>query len=127
MADLSAYSRDHDFERIGIDVCVALVDPLDQFRAFDDDFLAEGQEEKDAPLERREAKRQTVELKRPELGVEGERSADDAGIGMAGGAADQGAQSHDQFLDAERLGQIVVGAGLEPIDSSPASHRAPSR
>ena len=35
------------------------------------------------------------------------------GGGIARGAADQGAQPGDQFLGLERLGDIVVGAGIE--------------
>ena len=35
---------------------------------------------------------------------------------MAGRAADHGPQPHDEFLDAERLDEIVVRAGLEARD-----------
>ena len=58
------------------------------------------------------------------LGVEGEGAADDARRGMTGRAPHQGAQPHDQLLDPERLGEIVVGTGLEAVDLvAPAAAR----
>ena len=36
---------------------------------------------------------------------------------MAGGAADDRAQPRQQFLDPERLRQIVVGAGVDSVDA----------
>jgi len=58
---------------------------------------------------------------------------------VSGSSADQGAQPHDEFLHAERLDEVIVGAGLEAFDlvrptvargedqhRQPASGRAPS-
>jgi hypothetical protein len=35
---------------------------------------------------------------------------------VTGGSAHKRAQSHDKLFDAEWLGQVIVGAGLETID-----------
>jgi hypothetical protein len=38
------------------------------------------------------------------------------GLGRAGGAAEDGAETGDQLADAEGLGDVVVGAGVEAAD-----------
>jgi hypothetical protein len=69
-----------------------------------------------APFERGEPQRQAVELEGADMRVEAERPASHHGIGIAGGAPDQRAQAHHEFLGTERLGEEVVGARLEPFD-----------
>jgi len=114
-ADLAAQPRHDHLERIGIGAGVALVDFLRQFGAIDDDILAHDQAFEHAPFERGQFQRQAVEFEQAGLRLEGESAAGNARRGVAGRAAHQRAQPHHQFLDAEGLGEIVVGAGLEAI------------
>ena len=50
------------------------------------------------------------------LGVEPQRAALDLALGVAGGAAHLGAHARQQFLHVERLGEIIVGAGVHAGD-----------
>ena len=49
-------------------------------------------------------------------GIEADLAADQLGGGVSRRAPDQGAQPRQHLLDAERLGHVVVGAGIEARD-----------
>ena len=89
---------------------------VQQIEPVDHHALAQHQRRQHAPFERGEAQGESVEFDLPRLRIERHRAALNARRGIAGRAADQRAQPHDEFLDAERLGQIIVGPGAEPRD-----------
>jgi hypothetical protein len=49
-------------------------------------------------------------------GVEGEGAAADFDVREAGGAANQGAEAGQEFLDAEGFREVVVGAAVDALD-----------
>ena len=116
VADLAAQPGDDDLDRVRVDFGVAVVDALENVAAGDDMLLAQHEAGEHAPFERRQAQRQAIEAEGPELRVIGDGAADDQRRGMAGRAADKRAQPHHDFLHAERLDEIIVGAGLEAFD-----------
>ncbi len=48
-------------------------------------------------------------------GIQRDRAAGQFGLGVAGGAAQQRADPGQDFLEMKRLGDIVVGAGVETL------------
>ena len=46
--------------------------------------------------------------------VEHQRTATQLGAGEPAGTTDQGAQTSEQFFEVERLGQIIIGPGVDP-------------
>ncbi|MNZ72442.1 hypothetical protein D3C78_908210 [compost metagenome] len=64
-------------------------------------------------LMRGELQRRTVDGRLGGFGVEPDRAADEFGGGMAGGAADERAHTGENLFDMERLGDVVIGAGVD--------------
>ena len=48
-------------------------------------------------------------------GIERDRPAGQFGLGVAGGAAQQRADPRQHFLEVKRLGDVIVGAGVEAL------------
>ena len=48
-------------------------------------------------------------------GIQRNRTAGQFGLGVAGGAAQQRADPRQHFLEMKRLGDIIVGAGVEAL------------
>ncbi len=64
----------------------------------------------------RELDRHVVDRDAPRAGVEPDRADRQVARGVSGGAAQQSPQARQHFLHVERLGDIVVGAGVNPLD-----------
>jgi hypothetical protein len=63
---------------------------------------------------RRELDRLPVERDAAGLGIQDDRPALDLALGMARRAAHLGAHARQEFFHVEGLGEIVVGAGIDP-------------
>ncbi len=72
--------------------------------------------EKQFEFGRREAERFSAELGGVGFGVDDEVAGFDDGDDAFGGAAEMGTDAGEKFLDAEGLGDVVVGAGVEGLD-----------
>src|SRR3546814_17333506 len=58
----------------------------------------------------------SAERRRHPRGIDRQLSGDDERGRMSRGTADERARARDQFADRERLGHIVLGAGVDPLD-----------
>ena len=58
-----------------------------------------------------------TDIESPSTAIEFGIADDDDRVGLSAGAADDGAQTGNKLLHAERLGQVVIGADLEADDA----------
>ncbi|EGE60812.1 peptidase [Rhizobium etli CNPAF512] len=112
-AHLFAQAADEDLDRVGVAVEILVVHVLDQFGSRDD--LAHVMHEigKQPIFVRGQLQRRAVDRRLRGFGVEPHRPADDFRGGMPGGAADQRPDARQHFLDMKRLGDVIVGAGVD--------------
>ncbi len=64
-------------------------------------------------FQRGQAQRLAIDAGARRARIEADAAANQQGLSMTGRAAHQGAQTRQQFFGMKRLGQIVVGAGVE--------------
>ena len=64
---------------------------------------------------RGELDRVAVDGDAPGSGIEAHRAAGELALGVSGRAAQQRAHARQNFLEVERLGDIIVGAGIETL------------
>ena len=57
-------------------------------------------------------------------GIEADRPAGELAFGVTGGTAQQRAHPRQHLLEMERLGDVIVGAGIEPCTLSLQRSRA---
>lgn len=115
-ADLLAQPADEHLDGVGVTVEVLVVEMLDQLGAADHPALMHHQIVKQAVLQRGEAQRFAVDAGAGRSRVETQAAERQARRSMSGRAAQKRPQPRQQLLGVERLGQVVVGAGVEPGD-----------
>jgi D-alanyl-D-alanine carboxypeptidase/D-alanyl-D-alanine-endopeptidase (penicillin-binding protein 4) len=115
---LAAQVADVDLERVGRRAEVVAPDAVEDHLARQHltGVVHEQLEQQELGARQLDPPRAAVDLvgARVELEV---REAQDLAVLLPPGAAQQGAQPREQLLERERLGQVVVGAGLEPGDA----------
>ena len=115
-AQLLADARDKDLDRIGIAVKILIVDMFDQLGAADHLALVMEQVGQQLVFLRGQLDRLAIERDPARTGIEPHLPGDQLARGVARSAADQRAQAGDQLFGLERLGEIIVGPGIEPGD-----------
>ena len=115
-AELLADAGDEHFDGVRIAVEILVVDMLDQLGAADHLALVVHQIGQELIFLRGQLHRLAGLGHLARARVEADVAGDQLGAGIARRAADQRAQAGDQLLGLERLGEIIVGAGIEPRD-----------
>src|SRR5690606_33129693 len=113
---LLADAGDEDLDRVRIAVEILIVDMLDQFGAADHLALVVHEVAQQLVFLRRQLDRLALERDAARTRVEPHVAGGQFAGGIARGAADQRAQTGDQFFRLERLDEIVVRPGVEPGD-----------
>ncbi len=112
-AEFATDAADQHVEHVGIGIVAIVVDVLAEFGAADDAVRVVHQIGEDPVLLRGQRQRIAIEREAARVRVELQRATPQARRCMAGAAADQRVQAQHQFLDLERLGQVIVGARVE--------------
>src|ERR1700704_2684142 len=115
-AELPANAPDEDFDRVGITIEVLVVEMLDQFTARNDTAGVVHEIGKQAIFVRGQLDRIAVDGDPAGAGIEAHAAAIELALGVAGRTTQQGADARQDFLEMERLRDIVVGAGVETLD-----------
>ena len=114
-AELLADAADEHLDGVGVAVEVLIVEMLDQFGARDHAAGMMHQVGEQPVFVAGELDRIAVDRDAAGAGVEPHRPADELALGVAGGAAQQRADARQHLFEMERLGDIVVGAGVEAL------------
>ena len=115
-AELLADARDEHFDGVRIAVEVLIVDMLDEFGPADHLALVVHEVGEELVLLSGELDRLAVLGDLAGARIEADVTGDELGRGISRRAANECAQACDQLLGLERLGEVIVGAGVEPCD-----------
>src|SRR3546814_517619 len=114
LAQLLADARHEHLDRVGIAVEILIVNMLDQLGAAHHLALVVQQIAQQLVFLRGQLHRLAGARNLARARVEPHVAGGQFGRGIARSAADQRAQAGDQVLGLERLGEIIVGPGIEP-------------
>ena len=113
--ELLADAADEDLDGVGVAVEILVVEMLDQLGARHHAAGMVHQIGQQPVFVRGELDRIAVDRDPAGAGVEPHRAAGEFALGVADRAAQQRAHARQHFLEMERLGHIVVGAGVEAL------------
>src|SRR6478735_3788217 len=114
--ELAAQSPDEHLDHVAVALVVLVVETLGQLGLRDDVTGAQHHVLEQPIFEGGEFDRRAVELHRLRARVEMDGSALEDGRRPATRAAHQRLHARQDFLEVIRLGDVVVGAGLQPFD-----------
>jgi len=115
-SQLLAHAADKDLDRVRIAIEVLIVEMLDEFGAGHHAPFVVHEVGEQPVFMGGELDRIAVDADAAGARVEPDRPAGQFALGVPGGAAQQGADAGEDFLEMEGLGDIIVGAGVEPLD-----------
>src|SRR5580698_4511635 len=110
---LFAQPADEHFDGVGVTVEILVVKMLDQFGARDDLATLIGEIGQEPVFQAGELDGIAVQGDATGAGVDVQGADIDVGGGEAGGAAQERTQPCQQFLGIERLGEVIIGPGIE--------------
>src|SRR5690606_37723012 len=113
---LLADAGDENLDRVRIAVEILVIDVLDQLGSADHLALVVHQVAEQLVFLRGQLDRLSGQGDAARARVEANVARNELRAGVARGAADQRPQTGDQLFGLERLGEVVVGAGIEPGD-----------
>ena len=113
--ELLADAADEHLDGVGVAVEILVVEMLDQFGARHHAPGVVHEIGQQPVFVRGHLDRVAGHADPAGAGVQRHRPAGQFGLGMAGGAAQQRADPRQDFLEVKRLGDVVVGAGIEAL------------
>jgi hypothetical protein len=115
-AELLAQAADKNLDRIGVAVKILIVEMFRQFGARDHLVGMVHEIFQHLVFMGGELDRIAIDGHTAGAQIEAHRPADKLVGGMAGGATHERADAGQHFLDVERLGDVIVGAGIDALD-----------